>query len=136
MRVKSLKARFLDDSGSAIVEFVAIALPLFIPLFIYLNHYSSSADAQGAMKTLSREMARAVVTSENDSVAFSVADEVFIKGGEVLGYQSGIKKGRISYRIFCKEQPCIKPNNEIRISISMSEPNVEISAVEYVSPWA
>lgn len=135
-RVSRAKSRLLDDTGSAVVEFVILALPLFIPLFIYLNQYSESADMQSAMKTLSREMARAVVTSENDSVAFSVAEEIFIKGGGLLGYQPQIASGEISYRLLCRDTPCISPNNEIEISISVTNPKLEISAVEYVSAWA
>lgn len=135
-RFSRAKSRLLDDTGSAVVEFVVLALPLFIPLFIYLNQYSESADMQSAMKTLSREMARAVVTSENDSVAFSVTEEIFIKGGEVLGYQLQIASGKISYRLLCRDTPCISPNNEIEISISVTNPKLEISAVEYVSAWA
>jgi Flp pilus assembly protein TadG len=29
------------EDGGAIVEFVALAIPLFIPIFIYLNSFSS-----------------------------------------------------------------------------------------------
>ena len=34
--------RFLrNQDGSASVEFVALAIPLFIPLFIYLNQFAN-----------------------------------------------------------------------------------------------
>jgi Flp pilus assembly protein TadG len=70
----------LDEEGSAVLEFVALALPLFIPLFIFLNQYAISSDTQSSLRTLSREMARGFVTSENDQVAERVTFEIFSKG--------------------------------------------------------
>ena len=130
------KAVVLDQRGSAVVEFVTLALPLFIPLFIYLNLYSTATDTESSMRTLGREMARAIVSSENDDVAFSVAGEVFWKGGEILGFKEKINSGEIRYSIECKRQPCISPNNEIEVKIISHELMRSISAVEYVSPWA
>ena len=134
--MRFLRRLVVDEEGSALLEFVALALPLFIPLFIYLNMYSHSSDSQASMKSLSREMARAFVTSENDEVANRVAYEVFIKGAEILGYNEEIASGEISYRIHCAQSPCISPRNVITISIRDTKLNNEISAVEYVSPWA
>lgn len=125
-----------DQSGSAVIEFVALALPLFIPLFIYLNLYSTSSDTEASMRTLGREMSRAIVTSENDAVAFGVAAEVFAKGGEILGFDDEINAGDIRYSIECQRRPCISPNNEIEVKIISRELGRSISAVEYVSPWA
>jgi hypothetical protein len=125
-----------DEEGSALLEFVALALPLFIPLFIYLNLYAHSSDSQSSMRTLGREMARAFVTSENDVIAEQVVFEVFVKGAQVLGYGNGVESGAITYRIECEKSPCISPRNQIKISILDKELGVEVSAVEYVSPWA
>lgn len=124
------------EEGGAVVEFVALALPLFIPIFIYLGHYSSISDLESTLRTLAREMSRAVVTSENDGIAERVAEEVFQKGGTALGLGESIVNGEIRFSIQCKERPCISPNNEIEISIFSSSTNRTISAVEYVSPWA
>lgn len=124
------------EEGGAVVEFVALALPLFIPIFIYLGHYSSISDLESTLRTLAREMSRAVVTSENDGIAERVAEEVFQKSGTALGLGESIANGGIRFSIQCKERPCISPNNEIEISIFSSSTNRTISAVEYVSPWA
>ena len=85
---------------------------------------------------LGREMSRAIVTSENDAVAFGVAAEVFAKGGEILGFDDEINAGDIRYSIECQRRPCISPNNEIEVKIISRELGRSISAVEYVSPWA
>jgi hypothetical protein len=125
-----------SQEGGAIVEFVALALPLFIPIFIYLNQYAAVSDTEATLRTLAREMSRAIVTSENDVVAHSVAEEVFIKGGLALGLANEIESGQIRYFIHCREQPCISPDNEIEVSISAQALDMPISTVSYVSPWA
>lgn len=124
------------QNGGAIVEFVALALPLFIPIFIYLNQYGEISDTESSLRTLAREMSRAVVTSENDQIAERVAAEVFIKGGAVLGLAREIVTGDLQYFLQCSERPCIGPDNQIEISIRSHSLNRTISAVEYVSPWA
>ena len=91
--------KFRCEQGGAIVEFVALALPLFIPIFIYLGHYASISDQESVLRTLAREMSRAVVTSENDEVAERVAEEVFSKGGEVLGLGEAISSGSLSFTL-------------------------------------
>lgn len=127
---------FLSCRGSATVEFIALALPLFLPLFLFLNQYSVQSDLEGSLRTLSREMARAVVSSENDGVAIRVANELFIKGGRALGVGPQINSGKITFELHCASNPCISPDNEISVEIYAKELNHLISAVEYVSPWA
>jgi hypothetical protein len=125
-----------SDRGSATVEFVTLALPLFIPLFIFLGQYSLESNLEGGLKTLSREMARGIVTSENDLVAESVAYEIFFKAGGVLGFKEAINSGELEYEIHCRNQPCIAPNNEVKVTLTSANLRHSISAVEYVSPWA
>ena len=124
------------EEGSAVLEFVALALPLFIPLFIFLNQYSLQSDTESSLRTLSREMARAFVTSENDEIAGRVASEVFAKGALILGFQGDVDSGDMNFSFKCKQQPCISPDNEIKISIHSRRAERTITAIEYVSPWA
>jgi hypothetical protein len=125
-----------DEEGSAVLEFVALALPLFIPLFLFLNQYSISSDMQSSLRTLSREMARGFVTSENDEVAQRVTEEIFIKGSSVLGLENELANGSLTYIFQCKSQPCISPNNEIVITVKSRLSQTSISTVEYVSAWS
>jgi hypothetical protein len=133
---RNIRSQIRNQRGSATVEFVALALPLFIPLFLYLNLYATRSDLESSLKTLSREMARVIVTAENDEVARRAAFELFTKGGEVLGLQKKITNGSIQFEILCREKPCISPDNEVRVAISSPEIEGVITAVEYVSPWA
>lgn len=126
----------LDEEGSAVLEFVALALPLFIPLFIFLNQYAISSDSQSSLRTLGREMARGFVTSENDEVAQRVTFEIFSKGAALLGLEEELASGSLTYFYQCKNQPCISPNNEIVITVKSARSNTSIATVEYVSAWS
>ena len=136
-RIKNLAARvksvLIDSSGSASVEFSILAIPLFIPLFIFMGQFSHSSDAQDSLRTLARESVRAFVSSSNDEIAFGVAEQIIEKGGAILG-QEGIE-----VRIICSASPCISPDARVLIRlVSRSSTNLktEVSAIEYVSPWA
>jgi Flp pilus assembly protein TadG len=138
MRPRLLKDFFREDKGSASIEFVALAIPLFIPLFIFMNTFSAMSDGQDSLRTLAREAARGFVTSSNDEIAYGVAHEIVTQGALVLGYGDAIKNGEIHMHIECSARPCISPNASVRIVMTRKEsgrPEINVSAIEYVSPW-
>lgn len=146
LRLNTCRAtfRFVDeiirnDKGSASVEFSLLAIPLFIPLFIFMSHFSHASDAQDSLRTLARETARAFVTSKDDETAFFVANQVLINGANLLGYDPESSDESIKMKISCRELPCIAPDNRVFIELKMKSPNrddIEVAAIEYVSPWA
>jgi hypothetical protein len=110
-----------------------LAIPLFIPLFIFISQFSHSSDAQDSLRTLARESVRAFVSSSSDEIAFGVAEQIIDKGGAILGHEN------IEIRILCSASPCISPDARVLVRLaSKSSANVkiEVSAIEYVSPWA
>ncbi|QLL22799.1 hypothetical protein DLE03_00030 [Actinobacteria bacterium IMCC25003] len=128
-----------DQRGSASVEFVALAIPLFIPLFIFMNNFASMSDGQDSLRTLAREAARGFVTSSNDEIAYGVAHEIVTNGALILGYEEAIKGGDLQMKIECSARPCISPNASVRIVLTRVERNqsdIRVSAIEFVSPWA
>lgn len=128
-----------EERGSASVEFVALAIPLFIPIFIFMNSFASISDGQDSLRTLAREAARGFVTSSGDEIAFGVAHEIVTRGGEILGYGDLAKNGELEMDIACSVRPCISPNSSIRITLTLIQKgsrNISASAIEYVSPWA
>jgi len=130
-----MKWRFLtEEKGSASVEFVLLAIPLFLPIIIFMANFSELTDSHSALRTLARESARAFVMSENDATAYRVAEEVVDKGSSVLGYQ-----GKVALNIECSQRPCISPDGRVTATITVRLTNsktVSVSSIEYVSPWS
>ncbi len=123
-----------EDSGSASVEFVLLAIPLFLPTLIFMANFAELTDSHTALRTLARESARAFVMSENDATAYRVAAEVADKGAVVLGYQS-----EVSLDIKCSQMPCISPDGRVTVTLTRhvkDSKKVSVSAIEYVSPWS
>ena len=134
-----LKALRDNERGSASVEFVLLAIPLFIPLFIFLNSFAASTESQEVLRTLARESARGFVTSSNDEIAFAVAEEIVSQGSKVLGFANDSSGSRVTMKVDCLSKPCISPDNSVRISLTLNrdgEPAITVRALEYVSPWA
>ena len=123
----------LDERGSASAEFSILAIPLFIPLFIFIGQFANASDSQDSLRTLARESVRAFVSSSNDQIAFYVAKQVVVKGGKVLGQEN------IDIQITCSASPCISPDTQVIVHLTSRNPGnpaYAVSAIEYVSPWA
>ena len=136
---QSAMARFFkEDKGSASVEFVLLAIPLFLPILIFLNHFAALSHSELTARTLVRESLRAYVTSPNNEVAPSRAWQVLTIGGKSEGLTpSQISALDISYQ--CSANPCISPNGRIRATLKMPLPKenraVIAEAEEFISPW-
>lgn len=134
-----LSKQFLDDQGSASVEFVLLALPLFIPIFIFLGQFSAVSSHEMALQTLSRESLRAFIESNSDEAGGILIREVIEKGGRNLGLSSR-EIAAIDVDFQCSKTPCHSPNGRVRITLTM-DPSIshgrEVSAgaQEYFSPW-
>jgi Flp pilus assembly protein TadG len=125
--------RLLDQRGSASVEFSILAIPLFIPLFIFIGQFAHASDSQDSLRTLARESVRAFVSSSDDQIAYYVANQVVVKGGKLLGQEN------IRVQITCSTSPCISPDAQVIVQLTSSNPGsspFQVSAIEYVSPWA
>ena len=128
-----VKRALVDTSGSASVEFSMLAIPLFIPLFIFITQFSHASDAQDSLRTLARESVRAFVSSPNDQIAFAVAHQIIEKGGTILGEEN------VEMRIICSASPCISPDARVLVRLvsrDSANQEIEVSSIEYVSPWA
>jgi len=136
--VSTLRKKLAGESGSAIVEFVALAVPLFIPIFIYLNIFASVSGNEAIVRTLAREGLRAYVASDSDHAGREVSAQAL----SVIATHLGLTPGEIatlSARYECSDNPCLSSNGRIRITVSFidgqSHRTIEGSAQEHVSPW-
>jgi hypothetical protein len=127
-----------DESGSAIVEFVALAIPLFIPIFIYLNSFASVSGNEAVIRVLAREGVRAYVASDNDYAGIAVSGQAISLIAKNLGLSTKeIDSLVVNYE--CSRLPCLSANSRIKLTISFmdgqSHRRIEASAQENVSPW-
>ena len=135
---QSLQSRLREDHGSAIVEFVALAIPLFIPIFIYLNQFASLSGNEAIVRVLAREGVRAYVASDSDHAGREVSAQALSVIATHLGLTAS-EIGTLSARYQCSKSPCLSANSRIRITVSyvdaQSHRMIEASAQEHVSPW-
>jgi hypothetical protein len=132
------KARLKSDSGSAIVEFVALAIPLFFPIFIYLNHFSSVSVNEEIARSMAREILRVYVISEDEFAARNLSGQAI----NLLARQWKLTDPEIASmrtHMDCSHTPCLSANGRIKLTISFTDEQtgrvVSASAQEHLSPW-
>lgn len=127
------------ERGSASVEFVALALPLFIPLIIFLQQFAGVSAQEDIARTLAREGARAYVLSSDGSSAGENMNNVIMAAGEKLGLSKD-QFARMAIGLQCSNNPCHSPNGRVEVTIHFSAtkqfPAVTATAQEYFSPWS
>ena len=129
---------FKSETGSATVEFVALAIPLFIPIFIYLNHFSSVSANEEIARSMAREILRVYVISENDDAARDLSG----KATQLLARQWHLTDSEVASlrtRMDCSHFPCLTADGRIKLTISFTDEQtgrvVSASAQEHLSPW-
>ena len=127
-----------SEAGSATVEFVALAIPLFIPVFIYLNHFSSVSANEEIARSMAREILRVYVVSENDDAARDLSG----KATQMLARQWHLTDSEIATlrtRMDCTRFPCLTADGRIKLTISFTDEQtgrvISASAQEHLSPW-
>lgn len=115
--MRSWRERLSDEGGTAVIEFVWLAILLLVPL-IYLVlclarlQAGSYAVTQGA-----REAARAYVTAESDPAARGRAQAAADIAFEDQGFS-----GEGDLAIECTATPCLTPGESVTTRTSVSVP--------------
>ena len=127
-----------SQSGSAAVEFVILAIPLFLPVIIYLTQFAEVSNAETKARSLIREVVRAYVSSENIDAAKENANLVLNFGAQKMGFKSDEVAG-MAIEFACSANDCLQPGGRVRgdlqFDLSLTHRHVHVSAQEYVSPW-
>lgn len=127
-----------NEIGGASVEFVLLAIPLFLPILLFLNHFSSLSYSELTTRALVRESLRAYVTSDNPFVASARAEQVLRSGAKAMGLtQTEINS--LDLKFECSKTPCLSPESRIRATLTVRMVNlkrtVTAEAEELISPW-
>ena len=136
--MKSWMARIQSEEGSAVVEFVLLAIPLFIPIILFMSSFADVSDKESIARTVARESVRGFVLSRGDLAAYSTAHQIAIEGARALGLDSEeISSMKINIR--CEAWPCISPRNRISLTVAFysnqAHREVKATAEEVLSPW-
>lgn len=134
-----MKLIIKSERGSASIEFVALALPLFVPVIFFLHQFASVSGQEEIARTLAREGARAFVTSSNQSSAAAAMSAVIQSAGRELGLTE-VEFQRMAVNLECSSSPCYSPNGKIVVTVHFGASKefraVTASAQEYISPWS
>lgn len=136
--MRNLIAKFRSEDGSAVVEFVLLAIPLFIPIILFMSSFADVSDKESIARTLARESVRGFVLSRGDISAYLTARQIASEGATALGLDSDeISSLKVSVR--CDLWPCIAPRNRISLTITFysnqSHREIRATAEEVLSPW-
>ena len=96
------------DAGSATLEFVALAIPLLIPVLLFSTQLSITTSKSASLHNALRESAHLFVSSKNDFLARSNVDLFLTKE---------FPAAEIS--IICDATPCLTHNSLVRFQISV-----------------
>ncbi len=128
-----------DDRGSAAVEFSVLAVPLFIPIFLFLGQFASISGNEEIMRVMVRESVRVYVASSSESAGRTVAHNVINILGIKLGL-NGKEMASVTLQFECSNNPCLSAKGRIRATIRMRDGQtgraISASAQQYVNPWS
>ena len=133
-----------SEEGSAIVEFVVLGLPLFLPLFIFLTSLTQISSDQRIVQSLARQVARGFVTAPDETAARSRVE--VIKGVYQEKYfktnssNLSSKSSRfIEIYLSCSANPCLTLNSKVSVTAQLTSRDGQhkylATATEIVDVW-
>ncbi|CAN2244846.1 hypothetical protein MCEMZLE22_01200 [actinobacterium SCGC AAA044-D11] len=138
MRTSKLKFLFKNEDGSAIIEFVIFALPLFVPLIIFLTSINQSAQIQYEARNFARQIARAYVTSSSQELT-SARIQAVTEAFAATSFASNKIDLPPKIEIHCSLNPCLSPNGKVEVIVSITSANsgrsASATAVQTVDSW-
>lgn len=102
------------DRGNVVVEYIAIALFLIVPILWIADQCSIVARTYLEVVSVSNSAARVYALQSNDKSGLRAAKKVM---SEELAV-SDIQLKRFSLKVKCSDRPCLVPGNFVTVSIS------------------
>ena len=135
---KNVMSRLSNEEGSAVIEFIILALPLFIPMAIYLTSVNQSANISYDTRNFAREVARVYASSNSAAdiapriaqLTQSFADNVFIPNKIAPAPE---------VNVICASDPCLTPGSKISVEVTLKSQDGRQSSrasnVQTVDAW-
>ncbi len=139
-----------EERGSAVIEFIMLAIPLLIPLTIYLGAVHANSNINSALHNLARQSARAFITSPSEGYEEARLQSVLVQFQTQVLLPSGILETPV-LAVECSKTPCLTPDGRVRVTATLihhagtfagifrflSTPEIQFSAsdVQIVDAW-
>ena len=143
-----LRAHFLrllrEERGSASVEMVTLAIPLFVALIMLASHVTAVSASKIEISHLARTALRSFVTASSTPLGHARVQQVLHysdgtgRHSSLLGPDtdsSSLGRGRFSYFIECRRTPCIQPSNHVRITLEDLLIGTKVAASLTTDQW-
>jgi hypothetical protein len=99
---------FARENGSALVEFVVFAIPLFIPLVFFINTFAAQSFAEIAYQNIARQSLRAFVASSDFETGIRKI-EYILDNSDLMPTPK--------YKISCPVAKCFTPGTVVSIEL-------------------
>ena len=117
-----------DESGSAVVEFVLLAIPLLVPIVIYLGAVHENSSINSDLHNLARQSARAFITSSSASYENARLQSV-LQTFETRVFQPDGIAEIPTVHVECSASPCLTPDSRVKVTASLERNHNNLSGI-------
>jgi len=110
-----------EERGSAIAEFVLMALPLLLPATLFFVAMNQSATVNMNTSLMARQAVAAFTTGEDDRQAHARVQTLI---DEYKRIDPAISS--VDYRVACQTYPCITPGSAVELLLNVHFRTVKI----------
>jgi len=107
------------EEGSAIIEFVLLAVPLLIPIVMYLGVVHTNSKIHSDLHNLARQSARAFITSSDESFESARMQSILTIFEVRVLKPDGISEIP-TLSVECAATPCLTPNSRVKVTASLT----------------
>ena len=113
------------ESGSAVVEFVALIVPLFIPFAMYLAMVNAQSQISFDAHNLARQIARAYITSPSEEFTAPRVQTVLDLFIQKILRPHGVTSTP-TVQISCSATPCLTPMSEVNVTVTLEDNSLKL----------
>jgi len=117
-----------DENGSAVVEIVILALPLFLPILIYFSAVGHSSMISADIREIAQQSARAYITSPSQDFEDARLQTVIKTFSQSVLIPDGIHEIP-SVSVICSANPCLTPDSRVEVTIELSQPAKKMAGI-------
>lgn len=104
-----------EEEGSAVVEFVLIATPLFLPALFFFMAMQNTSMEEMRVQNLARQTVRAFITAESSAQGHQRIKYILDRYSEMES--TGPKRYGFTYNLECGGVRCLTPGSKVKIEL-------------------